>query len=40
MRLKQIIIKDWLPLENALDKFESDATFQIEIIFDWLVDNK
>ncbi len=39
IRLKQIINQEWLPLENTLDEFSSDAAFQIEIVFDWLVDN-
>lgn len=39
-QLKKIIQKEWLPLENTFDEFGSDSAYQIEIVFDWLVENK
>lgn len=39
-QLKEIVQKEWLPFENTLDEFGSDAAFQVEIVFDWLVENK
>jgi hypothetical protein len=38
--LKKIIQKEWLPLENTFDTFGSDSAYQIEIVFDWLVENE
>lgn len=37
-KLAEIIKSDWLPLEDTVDPFGSDAAFQIEFIFDWLED--
>lgn len=39
-QLKKIVKTEWLPLENALNEFGDDAAYQIEIVFDWLVENK
>lgn len=39
-KLKQIIQREWLPIETTFDKFGSDSAYQIEIVFDWLVENK
>jgi len=38
--LKKVIQKEWLPLENSIDSFGSDSAYQIEIVFDWLVENE
>jgi hypothetical protein len=38
-QLKEIVAKEWLPLENSLNEFGDDAGYQIEIVFDWLVEN-
>ena len=38
-QLKKIVKKEWLPLENSLNEFGDDAGYQIEIVFDWLVEN-
>ena len=38
-QLKEIVKKEWLPLENSLSEFDDDAAYQIEIFFDWLVEN-
>lgn len=37
--LKKIVKKEWLPLESTLTEFGDDAAFQIEIVFDWLLEN-
>jgi hypothetical protein len=39
-QLKKIIQKEWLPHENTFDEFGSDSAYQIEIVFDWLVENE
>src|SRR3970040_1260804 len=39
-QLKKIIQKEWVPLEDTFDEFGSDSAYQIEIVFDWLVENK
>lgn len=38
-QLKQIVKKEWLPFENSIDEFGTDSAYQIEIVFDWLVEN-
>lgn len=38
-QLNEIVKKEWLPLENNLSEFGDDAAYQIEIVFDWLVEN-
>ena len=38
-QLKEIVKKEWLPLENSFSEFGDDAAYQIEIVFDWLVEN-
>ncbi|MGO4818353.1 hypothetical protein [Flavobacterium sp. W22_SRS_FP1] len=38
--LKKVLQKEWLPLENSVDSFGSDSAYQIEIVFDWLVENE
>ena len=39
-KLKQIIKREWLPLENSFNEFGDDAAYEIEIVFDWLVANE
>ena len=39
LTLKKIVKKEWLPMENTLTEFGEDAAFQIEIVFDWLLEN-
>lgn len=39
-QLKKIIEKEWVSLEDTFDEFGSDSAYQIEIVFDWLVENK
>jgi hypothetical protein len=38
-KLKGLVQKQWLPVEDSLDVFGSDSAHQIEIVFDWLVEN-
>lgn len=35
-QMRQIISKEWLPMDAYKDEFGSDAAFQVEIAFDWL----
>lgn len=37
--LKQLVRDRWLNLEETTDEFDTDAAYQIEIVFDYLVDN-
>jgi hypothetical protein len=36
--LKKHVTNYWMDLENTKDHFGSDAAYQIEIVFDWLID--
>jgi hypothetical protein len=36
--LHKMVLEDWLTLEDSKDKFGSDAAYQIEILFDFLVE--
>ncbi|MGR3809875.1 tellurite resistance TerB family protein [Jiulongibacter sp. NS-SX5] len=38
-RLKEFVEKNWIPLEDTYDEFETDTAFQIEIVFNWLEEN-
>jgi hypothetical protein len=38
-QLKETVKTEWLPLENTFDSFGTDSAYQIEIVFDWLVEN-
>ncbi|HSN47223.1 MAG TPA: hypothetical protein VLR29_00540 [Flavobacterium sp.] len=38
-QLNEIVKKEWLPIENHLNEFGDDVAYQIEIVFDWLVEN-
>lgn len=38
-KLREILKHEWLPLEDSEDIFGTDAAYQIEIVFDWLLDN-
>jgi hypothetical protein len=38
--LKQIVKDVWLGVDNSTDEFNSDAAFQIEIVFDHLLNNE
>ena len=38
--LKQLVRKRWLDVEDSLDAFGTDAAYQIEIVFDYLLQNE
>lgn len=38
-QLKEIVKKEWVPIENTFNEFGDDSAYQIEIVFDWLVEN-
>ena len=38
--LKKIVRKEWITLEDSIDSFQTDTAYQIEIVFDWLIENK
>ncbi|MCX7551733.1 hypothetical protein [Xanthomarina sp. F2636L] len=35
-KLKEIIRKEWLLVDETEDAFQTDAAYQIEVVFDWL----
>ncbi len=37
--LQRIVKEEWLHVEKTQDEFGTDASFQIEIVFDWLRDS-
>jgi hypothetical protein len=39
-KLKEIVQKEWIPFDDTFDAFGSDSAYQIEIVFDWLVENE
>jgi|SRR5690554_3948362 hypothetical protein len=36
--LKSLVKEKWLDLDDVEDEFGTDAAYQIEIVFDWLLD--
>jgi len=38
-QLNEIVKNEWVPLENNHSEFGDDAAYQIEIVFDWLLEN-
>ncbi|MGV3686215.1 MAG: hypothetical protein ACO1NS_11350 [Daejeonella sp.] len=38
--LRTIIRSEWLDVDQARDEFGTDSAFQIEVVFDWLDDQK
>lgn len=38
--LKNIVGKQWVPIDDYQDEFGTDMAYQIEIIFDWLEENQ
>lgn len=36
--LKTLVKEQWLTVDDAEDDFGTDAAYQIEIVFDWLLD--
>lgn len=39
-KLKGLVREKWLPLDDIEDEYGTDAAFQIEIVFDWLLENE
>lgn len=37
-RLKEVVREHWLQLDDVVDEFGTDAAFQIETVFDWLLE--
>lgn len=35
-KLKEIVKKEWLSVDDFEDDFHTDAAYQIEVVFDWL----
>jgi hypothetical protein len=40
LTLKTIIRSEWLDVDESTDEFGADAAYQIEVVFDWLDDQK
>lgn len=38
--LKSLVKEKWLDLDDVEDEFGTDAAYQIEIVFDWLLDQE
>jgi hypothetical protein len=36
--LKDVVRSEWLSLDDNTDEFKTDSAFQIEIVFDWLME--
>ena len=39
-KLKTLVREKWLRLDDMEDEYGTDAAFQIEIVFDWLLENE
>ena len=39
-KLKSLVREKWLPLDDIEDEYGTDAALQIEIVFDWLLENE
>ncbi len=39
-RLKAVVREHWLQLDDIVDEYGTDAAFQIETVFDWLLENE
>lgn len=39
-KLREIVRQEWTTLEESEDEFGSDSAYQIEIVFDWLLDQE
>lgn len=38
--LKKIVQEEWLMIDATFNPFGTDSAYQIEIVFDWLLENK
>jgi hypothetical protein len=36
IKLHDLVKSKWLPLDETKDSFQTDAAYQIEVVFDWL----
>ncbi len=39
-RLKNIVKREWLAVDDSEDEFHTDAAYQLEIVFEWLRSKK
>ena len=39
-RLKEMVREHWLEVDEVEDEYGTDAAFQIETVFDWLLENE
>jgi len=39
-KLKEIVREEWIHVDRIEDSFHSDAAYQIETVFDWLLENE
>ncbi len=39
-KLIEIVQKEWVPIETTLNEYGDDSAYQIEIVFDWLVEKE
>ncbi|WP_394973047.1 hypothetical protein [uncultured Croceitalea sp.] len=39
-KLKAMVREKWIPLDDIEDEYGTDSAFQIEIVFDWLLENE
>tara|TARA_R110000868_G_scaffold126481_4_gene333573 strand:- start:13210 stop:13614 length:405 start_codon:yes stop_codon:yes gene_type:complete len=37
-KLKELVREDWLEVDTIEDRYHSDAAYQIETVFDWLLE--
>jgi hypothetical protein len=37
-KLLDIVQKEWVPIETTSNEFGDDSAYQIEIVFDWLIE--
>lgn len=37
-KLIEIVQKEWVPIEDTLNEYGDDSAYQIEIVFDWLIE--
>jgi hypothetical protein len=38
LKLREIVRDKWVPIEDAVDEFGTDEAYQIEVNFDWLLE--
>lgn len=39
-KLKEIVRQEWIHVDRIEDNFQSDAAYQIETVFDWLLEKE